>query len=53
MALLAEEAVVFFLIEAGVVLVFELALGLGVPLMGFDALFAGVADCLAILVYIK
>lgn len=45
---LEEEEVVFFFIEAGVVLAFD-DLGLGVPLMGFEALFAGVEVCLAIL----
>lgn len=41
------DAVVFFLIEAGVVLAFD-DLGLGVPLLAFDALLAGVGVCLAI-----
>lgn len=46
-ALLAE-AVVFFLMEAGVVFALD-DLGLGVPLMGFEDLLAGVAVCLAIM----
>lgn len=45
---LDEEEVLFFFIEAGVVLAFE-DLGLGVPLMGFEVLLAGVAVCLAML----
>lgn len=40
-----------FLIEAGVVLAFE-DLGLGVPLLAFEARFAGVGVCLAILILI-
>lgn len=47
-ALELEEEEVFFFIEAGVVLAFD-DLGLGVPLMGFELLFAGVEVCLAIL----
>lgn len=42
------EAGCFFLMEAGVVLALD-DLGLGVPLTGFDARFAGVGVCLAIL----
>lgn len=49
--LLADD-VAFFFIEAGVVLAFE-DLGLGVPLMGFEALLAGVAVCLAILIVVS
>lgn len=45
---LEDEVDDFFLIEAGVVLAFD-DLGLGVPLIGFEVLFAGVAVCLAIL----
>lgn len=45
---LVAEAVVFFFIEAGVVLGFD-DFGLGVPLIGFDARLAGVGVCLAIL----
>lgn len=45
-----EEVVLFFLIEAGVVLAFDEAFGLGVLLMGFEARLAGVALCLAIVV---
>lgn len=48
-ALLLEEAELFFFIDVGVVLAFD-DLGLGVPLIGFEAdLLAGVAVCLAIL----
>lgn len=46
--LLTDEEAVFFLIDDGVVLAFE-DLGLGVPLIGLEALLAGVAVCLAIL----
>lgn len=47
-ALLVDElAVLFFFIEAGVVFALD-DFGLGVPLMGFDDLLAGVAVCLAI-----
>lgn len=42
--LLAGVAAFFFFIEDGVVL------GLGVPLMGFEDLLAGVAVCLAIII---
>lgn len=45
---LLAEVEAFFLIEAGVVLAF-VDLGLGVPLIGLEALLAGVAVCLAIL----
>lgn len=44
---LLVELVVFFLIEEGVVFAFE-DLGLGVPLIGLEALLAGVAVCFAI-----
>lgn len=49
---LLAGVVVFFLMEAGVVLALleaPAALGLGVPLMGFEVRLAGVAVCLAIL----
>lgn len=46
-ALLAGVVVGFFFIDDGVVFAFE-DFGLGVPLIGFDDLFAGVAVCLAI-----
>lgn len=45
--LLVELLALFFLIEVGVVFAF-VDLGLGVPLIGFEALLAGVAVCLAI-----
>jgi len=39
----------FFLIGVGVVLAFEEAFGLGVPLMGLELLLAGVGVCFAIM----
>lgn len=48
---LLVEAELFFLIGVGVVLALDVAFGLGVPLMGFEALFAGVGVCLAIVTW--
>lgn len=45
---LLVDAAVLFLIGVGVVLAFEDAFGRGVPLIGFEALLAGVGVCLAI-----
>lgn len=48
LAFVADEAD-FFLMEAGVVLALAEVLGLGVPLIGFEARLAGVVVCFAIL----